>query len=63
MTDLSSWYRSPWYRSGAAPVPSSAQTELNRELKEAPLSSEWRWFFVPLIVLAIIDYFYLQHWG
>jgi hypothetical protein len=64
---LSSWYRSPRYRSATQrqgrPVPSSRQTELNRELKEAPRSTEWQWFLGSLIVLTIIDYFCLQHWG
>jgi len=59
-----SWYRSSRYHSGAAtPIPLSGQTELNRELKEVPLSSELRWFIVALIVLVIVDLFYLQHWG
>jgi hypothetical protein len=59
-----SWYRSSWYHSRAAtPIPSSGQTELNQELKEVPLSSELRWFIVALIVLAVVDLFYLQHWG
>jgi len=59
-----SWYRSSRYHSGAAtPIPLSGQTELNRELKEVPLSSELRWFIVALIVLAVVDLFYLQLWG
>jgi hypothetical protein len=64
---LSSLYRSPRYRSEAVtrhwnhPVPSSSQTELNRELKE--VSRPWQLFFAPLLILTIIDYFYLQHWG
>ena len=66
---LSSWYRSPRYRSEVMTqhwnrsVPSSRQTELNRELKEGPRFSEWQWFVVPLVVLAIIDFFYLRIWG
>jgi hypothetical protein len=66
---LSSWHRSPRYRSEAVtqhrnhPVPSSHQTELNRELKGAPRFTEWQWFVVPLIILTIIDYVYLQRWG
>ena len=66
---LSSWYRSPRYRSKVMTqhwnrsVPSSRQTELNRELKEGPRFSEWQWFVVPLAVLAIIDFFYLRIWG
>jgi len=59
-----SWYRSSRYHSGAAtPIPLSGQTELNRELKEVPLSSELRYFIVALIVLAVVDLFYLQLWG
>ena len=64
---LSSWHRSPRYRSEAVPqhrpVPPSRQTELNRELKGAPRFTEWQWFVVPLIILTIIDYVYLQRWG
>jgi hypothetical protein len=66
---LSSWHRSARYRSEALkrhqrrPVPSARQTELNREFKEAQRFSEWQSFLVSLIVLTIIDYFYLQHWG
>jgi hypothetical protein len=64
---LSSWYRRPRYRSEATqyrgrPVPSSRQTELNREFKGGPRFTEWQWFLTALIVLTIIDYFYLQHW-
>jgi hypothetical protein len=59
-----SWYRSSRYHSEAATrIPSSGRTELNQELKEVPLSSELRWFIVPLIVLTVVDLFYLQHWG
>ena len=59
-----SWYRSSRYHSGATtPIPLLGQTELNRELKEVPLSSELQWFIVVLIVLAVVDLFYLQHWG
>jgi hypothetical protein len=59
-----SWYRSSRYHSGAAtPIPLSGRTELNQELKQVPLSSELRWFIVPVIVLTVVDLFYLQHWG
>ena len=59
-----SWYRSSRYHLGAAtPIPLSGRTELNQELKEVPPSSELRWFIVPLIVLTVVDLFYLQHWG
>jgi len=64
---LSSWYRSGRYRSGRFEatsednhVPSSRETELNREFKEAPWFHESQWFLVPLIALTIIDYFYLK---
>jgi hypothetical protein len=62
---LSSWYRSGRYRSDALKqhqryhVPSSRETELNREFKEAPWFHESQWFLVPLIALTIVDYFYL----
>jgi hypothetical protein len=61
---LSSWYRRPRYRSETQhqPVPSSRQTDLNREFKGDPRLTEWQWFLTVLIVLTIIDYFYLQHW-
>jgi hypothetical protein len=62
---LSSWYRRPrYYRSETQhqPVPSSRQTELNREFARAPRVIVWQWFLIALIVLTIIDYFYLQHW-
>ena len=59
-----SWYRSSRYHSGAAtPIPLSGRTELNQELKEVPLSSELRWFIVPLIVLTVVDLLYLHYWG
>src|SRR5580700_4837700 len=63
---LASWYRSPRYRSEALtqhrkhPVPSARQTELNRELKEGRRVTGWQWFVVPLVVLTIIDFFYLR---
>jgi hypothetical protein len=62
---LSSWYRRPRYRSETQhpPVPSSRQTELNREFKEGPRFIGWQWFLVSLSVLTIIDFFYLQRWG
>jgi hypothetical protein len=61
---LASWYRSPRYRSDALtqhrkhPVPSARQTELNREFKEGRRVTGW--FVVPLVVLTIIDFFYLR---
>jgi hypothetical protein len=59
-----SWYRSSRYPSGAAtPIPLSGRTEFNQEPKEVPISSELRWFIVALIVLTVVDLFYLQHWG
>ncbi len=65
---LSSWHRSPRYRSKAVahyqsrPVRATTQTELNREFKK-PRYTEWPWFLIPLLVLTIIDYFYLLRWG
>jgi hypothetical protein len=68
-TILSSWYRSGRYRSDALKqhqnydVPSSRETELIREFKEAPWFHESRWFIISLIALTIIDYCYLMRWG
>jgi hypothetical protein len=68
-TILTSWYRSPRYRSEALmqhrrrPVLQSSQTELNRELERKSHFTEWQWFLVSLIVFMIVDYFYLQRWG
>jgi hypothetical protein len=62
---LSSWYRRPrYYRSESQhqPVPSSRETELNREFERGPRFIVWRWSLLSLIVLTIIDYFYLQPW-
>jgi hypothetical protein len=62
---LSSWYRRPrYYRSESQhrPVPSARQTELNREFARGPRFIVWQWFLVSLIVLTIVDYFYLQPW-
>ena len=63
---LAAWYRSPRYRSEALtqhrkhPVPSARQTELNREFEEGWRVAGWQWFVVPLVVLTIIDFFYLR---
>jgi hypothetical protein len=62
---LSSWYRRPrYYRSETQhhPVPSSRQTELNREFERGARFVVWQWSLTALIVLTVIDYFYLQHW-
>jgi hypothetical protein len=65
-TILSSWHLSPRYRSEALtqrrkqPVPSARQTDLNREFKEGWRVTGWQWFVVPLVVLTIIDFFYLR---
>jgi hypothetical protein len=58
---LSSWYRRPRYRPEVQHqfVPSSRQTELNRESERG---SRFVGQQSSLIVLTIVDYFYLQHW-
>jgi hypothetical protein len=63
---LTSWYRRPrYYRSESQHqlAPSSRQTDLNREFARGSRFFVWRWFLVSLIVLTIVDYFYLQYWG
>ena len=68
-TILSSWRRSPRYRSEAltqlrVPVPSSRWRELDRELKEdTGRFADWQLFLFSLIGFTIIDFFWLQRWG
>ena len=61
---LTSWHKSRRYRSeDQAPrlVRATRQTELNREFKKVRVR-EWPWFLIPLLVLTILDYFYLLRW-
>jgi hypothetical protein len=44
-------------------VPSARRPELDRELKETQQFAVWQWFLLSLIVLTILDYFYLQRNG
>jgi hypothetical protein len=43
------------------PVRHSRHANLNREF-EGPRYIEWQWFLIPLLVLTIIHFLYLQHW-
>jgi hypothetical protein len=69
LTILSSWHRSPRYRSEALtqdqgrPMQSSHWRDLDRELKETPRLAVWQWFLFSLIVLTIIDFLWLLRWG
>jgi hypothetical protein len=62
---LSSWKLSREYRALGAQqyrrhfIPHASQTELNREFENRS-QSRTGLFFIALLVLAAIDYFYLQ---
>jgi hypothetical protein len=62
---LTSWHKSRRYRSedqAPRPVRATRQTELNREFKKVRYR-EWPWFLITLLVLTILDFFYLLRWG